>query len=96
MLIGLINAIFGIAKWLLNLASWVMIVYVVMSLVMPTHKYTLLARRYIERVLSPIRMLLARRFPKLSTLGFDLSPLIFLIALSLAKNILGFLQRILL
>jgi hypothetical protein len=96
MLVGLLNFIFNALIFLLNVAFWVMLVYVLMTLLIPTHKYTALVGKYVEPVLSPIRAFLVKRFPKLGALRVDLTPVVFWLLIKIAVWILMLLQAILL
>jgi len=96
MLVGLLNFIFNALIFLLNVAFWVMLVYVLMTLLIPTNKYTALVGKYVEPVIAPVRNWLAKRFPKFAALRVDLSPLVFWLLLKIAVWILMLLKAILL
>lgn len=96
MLVGLLNIIFNVLIFLVRVASWLMLVYVVMSWVLPQNKYTLLIGKYVEPVLSPIRAWLSRTFPKLGSFRLDLSPLVFWLLLDVAIWLLEIVRNILL
>ena len=78
MLISILNFLFNLILLVLTLASWAVLIYVVMALIVPQNKYTLLIARYVEPILSPIRQFLFKIFPKLGAIGVDFSPLAFL------------------
>ncbi len=96
MLIGLLNALFAIVIFLVKVASWLMLAYVLMSLLIPQNKYTLLVGKYAEPVLAPIRALIARLFPKVAATRFDFSPLAFWLLLDVLVWVLELLRKILL
>ncbi len=96
MLVGLLNVIFNILIFLVDIAGWVLIIYVIMSMLIPQNKYTLLAGKYIEPVLAPVRTWLNRTFPKLGNLRLDFSPLLLWLLLEIAAWLLGLLRNILL
>lgn len=96
MLVGLLNLIFNVLIFLTQVAYWVMLVYVIMSLVIPQNKYTQLVGKYVEPVLSPIRAWLAKTFPKLSQTRLDFSPLVFWLLLVVVSWLLSLLKAILL
>ena len=75
MLVSIVTILFKIILFLLSLLSWVILIYVIMALVIPQNKYTLLIGRYVEPLLAPIRSFLFRIFPKLRQMGIDFSPL---------------------
>jgi len=90
------NIIFNVAIFLVNLASWVVVVYVIMLLVIPQNKYTLLAGKYIEPVLAPIRQWLGKAFPKLRQTRLDFSPAVLWLLLEIAGWLLQLLRNALL
>lgn len=96
MLITLLNFIFSLVIFLVNVAGWVLLVYVIMALILPQNKYTLLAGKYIEPVLSPIRAWLFKTFPKLSMTHLDFSPLVLWVLFEIALWLLRLLKSILL
>lgn len=96
MLVSLLNLIFNLAYWVLNIAGWLLLIYVVMALIIPQNKYTLLIGKYVEPVLSPVRALLYRLIPKLRNVRVDFSPIALWLLLSVAEWLLRLLQNILL
>ncbi len=96
MLVGLINVIFTVILTLINVASWLVVIYVFLLLLAPENKYTLLIGKYVEPVLTPIRAWLAKIFPKLGASRFDLSPLVLWLILQIADWLLRLLRNILL
>jgi len=96
MLVGLLNVIFNVLVFLVNLAGWLLIIYVLMALIVPDNKYTLLVGKYIEPVLAPIRAWLGKAFPKLGGSRLDFSPVVLWLLLEIAGWLLRLLQNILL
>lgn len=96
MLVGLLNIIFNILVFLINIASWIMLVYVVMALIIPQNKYTMLVGKYVEPVLAPIRGWLTKTFPRLNASRIDISPLVFWLLLEVAGWLVQLLRNILL
>jgi uncharacterized protein YggT (Ycf19 family) len=96
MLVSLLNFIFGVAIFLVNIASWLLVVYVVMTLILPQNKYTLLVGKYIEPILSPIRVWLSKTFPKLNQTRLDFSPIVLWLLLEIVGWLLQLLRNLLL
>lgn len=96
MLVGLLNIIFSVLIFLVEVASWVMLAYVLMALFLPQNKYTLMIGKYVEPMLAPIRAFLQKTFPKLAQTRFDLSPLVFWLLVEIAVWLLKLLKNILL
>jgi uncharacterized protein YggT (Ycf19 family) len=95
-LVGILNFLFNVVLFLVNVAGWLLIVYEVMTLILPENKYTQLVGKYIEPVLSPIRAWLGKTFPKLGGLRLDFSPVVLWLLLEIAGWLLKLLQNILL
>jgi uncharacterized protein YggT (Ycf19 family) len=96
MLTGLLNIIFNVLIFLVDIAGWALIIYVIMTMLIPQNKYTLLAGKYIEPVLAPIRAWLNKTFPKLGGMRVDLSPLVLWLLLEIVTWLLGLLRNLLL
>lgn len=96
MLISILNLIFNLILLVLTLASWVVLIYVVMALILPQNKYTLLVGRYVEPILSPIRQFLFKVFPRLGAIGVDFSPLAFYLAIQIVSWLVRLLRSVLL
>ncbi|MCE5342918.1 MAG: YggT family protein [Eubacteriales bacterium] len=96
MLVSLLNIIFNVAIFLVNIATWLVIVYVVMTLIIPQNKYTLLVAKYIEPILAPIRSWLAKTFPKLNQTRLDLSPAVLWLLLEIVGWLLQWIRSLLL
>ena len=96
MLIGLLNFIFSAVLFLISVLSWVVLIYVIMALIVPQNKYTLLIGKYVEPILAPIRKFLFRIFPKLGEIGIDFSPLVFYLLIQVVSWLIRLLRSILL
>ena len=96
MLSGLLRFIFDILIFLVNIASWALLVYVIMTLVVPQNKYTLLIGKYVEPLLAPVRTLIGRFLPSLAKLHVDVSPIGLWLLLNIAEWLLRLLKGILL
>lgn len=96
MLVGLLNLVFTVLGWALVLVQWALVIYVILSWVLPQNKYTQLLGKYAQIVLAPVRKQMERFFPKLNSMGMDLSPVVLWLLIFVARWLLGLLQRILL
>jgi len=96
MLVSILNFIFSVVLFLISIASWVLLIYVIMALIIPQNKYTVMVGKYIEPVLGPIRKLLFQWFPKLSQMGIDFSPLVLYLLIQIAAWLVRLLRSILL
>ena len=96
MLVGLLKIIFDVLIFLVNVATWLLLAYVLMQLILPQNKYTLLIGKYVEPLLAPIRALLNRFFPKLEGLRVDISPIGLWLVLNIVEWLLRLLKSILL
>ena len=96
MIVSILNFVFRLILFLLNVASWAVLIYVLMSLIVPQNKYTLLIGRYVEPLLMPLRKFLQRVFPKLQGTGMDFSPLLFYFLIMVARWLVQLLWTILL
>ncbi len=96
MLVGLLGFVFDIAIFVLSIASWVVVLYVIMMLVAPDNKYTQLLGKYVEPLLAPVRTLLKRFFPKMQDMRVDVSPIGLWLLLNIAEWLLRLLKGLLL
>ena len=96
MLIGLLNLVFAILGWALVLLQWALVLYVILSLVLPQNKYTQLLGKYAQLVLAPVRKQMERFFPRLGSIGMDLSPVALWLLIFIVRWLLGILRGILL
>ena len=91
MLIGLVLGLLSLA---LRAASLILIIYCVMSFVMPQHNLYRKASVYIRPLVDPIRQKLWRWFPSLRSLPVDLSPLGLWLVIDVAVAIVNLLRRV--
>ena len=89
----MIATLLGIIAWLLRLASTVLLIYCIMSFVMPGSDLMRKAASSVEPVLHPFRQLLYRYFPRLQTLPVDLSPLAVWLVIDVVTLLLNMLRR---
>ena len=83
----------GIVAWLLRLANTPLLIYCIMSFVMPGSDLMRKVSAYVEPVLRPFRQLLYRYFPRLRTLPVDFSPLAVWLAIDVVTLLLNLLRR---
>jgi len=86
--------IFSLLGWILGIAEWLLIIYFIMMIFIPQNKYVLLASKYVEIVLAPVRKTLFRLFPKLADVKIDLSPIALLLLIWVAQQLVRSLSRI--
>lgn len=89
----MIATLLGIVAWLLRLANTALLIYCIMSFVMPGSDLMRKASAYVEPVLRPFRQLLYRYFPRLCTLPVDFSPLAVWLAIDVVTLLLNLLRR---
>lgn len=90
----MISTLLGIIVLLLQLASFALLIYCVMTFVMPSSGIMQKARSYVEPILSPFRELLFRFIPKLKGLVVDVSPLAVWLVIEVAIGLINLLRRI--
>ena len=91
----MIGLVLVVVARLLRLANIALLVYCVMSFVMPQHELYRKASYYMERVLRPIRSLLYRCFPSLMNMPLDFSPLVLWLLIDIAMSIVSRLGQVL-
>ena len=84
----------SLAATILRIASFVLLVYCIMSFVAPQNELYRKAAYYVERVLYPIRMKLWQWFPSLRSMPVDFSPLALWMMIDLALALLNALRRV--
>ena len=89
----MIATLLGIVAWLLRLANTALLIYCIMSFVMPGSDFMRKVSAYVEPVLRPFRQLLYRYFPRLRTLPVDFSPLAVWLAIDVVTLLLNLLRR---
>lgn len=87
---------FNVLYLLLNIVRIAFLVYMLLSWIVPQSDFMRTLGRFFEPVLTPVRNLLYRLIPSLRTLPVDLSPLAFLLLLSVVRWLLSLIQRALL
>ncbi len=92
MLVGLLKLVFTLASWALLIGGWVILIYTIMTWVMPQNKYTMLVGKYLEPVLAPIRSWLRKKLPNLP---LDVSPAVLWLGTVVGRWVLNVLQFIL-
>lgn len=91
----MISGLLGIIVWVLRLISTLLLIYCIMSFVMPRSDLMLKAASYVEPILRPFRDLLYRFFPRLRMMPLDFSPLVVWLVIDIAIWIINLLRRIL-
>ena len=89
----MIATLLGIVAWLLRLANTALLIYCIMSFVMPGSDLMRKVSAYVEPVLRPFRQLLYRYFPRLRTLPVDFSPQAVWLAIDVVTLLLNLLRR---
>ena len=82
----------SLAALALRLASYALLIYCVMSFVMPQSDLYRKASMYIQPVLDPIRRKLWQWFPSLRRLPVDLSPLALWLAIDILMELINALR----
>ena len=90
----LIGFLLGIVALALRAASLALLIYCVMSFVMPGNDIYRKASAYIQPLLQPIRLKLYQWSPSLRRLPVDLSPLGLWLAIDMAMALVNLLRRI--
>ena len=90
----MLNLLFALASLALRVVSWAMLIYCVMSFVMPQSDWFRKAAGYVEPLLHPVRMQLYRWFPALGRMPVDFSPLAVWLLIDVADWVLRLLRGI--
>lgn len=90
----MINLILNLASVALRVISWGMLLYCVMSFVMPQSELYYKLASFVEPYLRPVRMRLYRWFPALRNLPLDFSPLAVWLLIDVANALINLLRRI--
>ena len=75
--------IFGLIIWVLRLIAIAILVYCILSFVAPTGKAFNVMKPYVEPILKPFRDMLAKRFPKVLELSFDITPVVVIVVIEI-------------
>ena len=92
----LINLVFGILHFLLGVLLFVVLAFIVAKLAIPENKYVLLADKYMEMVLAPLRKWLKKTFPQVAELKLDISPFVLWVLILVVRILVRLLWNILL
>ncbi len=95
MITSILSFIFTVVLFLITIASWLLLIYVILALVAPQNQYTLLMGKYIQPILTPLRTFLYRLFPKLRNTGVDFSPLLLYLLIQVLSWLVRLLRNIL-
>ena len=90
----MIGFLLGLVSLALRLASFALLIYCVMSFVMPGNDIFRKARFYVEPILNPVRNQLYRWFPALRRMPVDFSPLALWLAMDILMALVNLLRRI--
>lgn len=90
----MISFLISIAISVLRLASFILLIYCVMSIFMPQNKFFRMAAEYVDPILAPFRGLIYRVFPKIRNFGMDFSPLLVWVVIDVLIWLLQLLRRI--
>ena len=90
----MINLVLSLASLALRVISLGMLIYCVMSFVMPQSEWYYKLSFLIEPYLRPVRMQLYRWFPGLRNLPVDFSPLAVWLLIDVANALINLLRRI--
>lgn len=90
----MIGLILSLASLAFRIASFALLVYCVMSFLMPGNDLFRKAASYVEPLLHPVRMKLYRWFPSLRRLPVDLSPLAVWLLIDVAMALINMLRRV--
>lgn len=91
----MIASLIGLLLFVLRILSWALLIYCVMSFVMPQSDLYRKLARYVEPLLDPIRRWLFRLFPSLSRMAVDVSPLGLWLVIEVAASLLTALRNLL-
>jgi len=90
----MIGSLLSIASLALRVVSLGMLIYCVMSFVMPQSDLYYKLSRYIQPILHPVRAQLYRWFPSLRSMPLDFSPLAVWLLIDVAQMLINALWRI--
>lgn len=92
----MLNFLFGLIIFVINVAGWVVLAYTILSWIIPGNAYMQKAASFIEPILAPIRAALRRLLPQLFNTGLDFSPAVLWLLLQVARWLVTLLRNILL
>lgn len=94
MISGILRFILNIASWVIMIAGWALLVYMILRLVMPSNKITATLGKFIEPMLEPVRALIRKFIPGLANARFDFSPIGLWIIFEIASWLIGLIAKI--
>ena len=86
--------LFGIVVFVLEVLLAVVVVYIVAKLAVPDNKYVLLADKYAEIVLAPVRELIKKVLPQASEWRLDIAPYALFLAILIVEIVFRLLRDI--
>ena len=90
----MIRGILNLVSKLVQLVNLALVIYCLMSFLIPTSEFFQKVRAKVDPILQPVREWLWNRFPAVSSLPVDVTPLAVWLLLSLANYVLGLLISI--
>lgn len=91
----MLSLLFRIVALVLRIINLTVLVYCVMSFVMPQSEWYRKLAAYVDPLLNPIRFRLWKWFPSLRALPVDLSPVALWLLMDVLMAVLNMLRRIL-
>lgn len=90
----MLSLLFRVIALVLRLVNLAVLVYCVMSFLMPQSEWYRKLAAYVDPLLNPIRLRLWKWFPSLRSLPLDLSPVALWLILDVLMAVLNMLRRI--
>lgn len=90
----MIGLLLNLVSLALRLASFALLIYCVMSFVMPQNDLYRKASTYVEPVLGPVRLQLWKWFPALRRMPVDFSPLALWLIIDILMALVNLLRRV--
>lgn len=94
MISGILRFILNLASWIISIAGWALLIYVILRLVIPNNTITTTVGRFVEPMLNPVRALIRKFIPSLAGGSFDFSPIGLWLIFEIASWLIGLLARI--
>ncbi|MEG0742097.1 MAG: YggT family protein [Clostridia bacterium] len=88
----MISKLLGIVITLVQVINFAVLIYCVLTMIMPQSALVAKARPYIDPILAPFRKLLYRFFPKLRNLPLDFSPIVLWLAVDVLVWVVNLLR----
>jgi len=96
MLGGLISVVFWILDFLLGVLLFAVLAFIIAKLAVPENKYVLLAEKYVEIVLVPVRIFVKKIYPPAAEWKLDISPYALFAVILVVRVLLRIIRGILL